>query len=252
MAGVLAAVLVVVFGVLIFLNRSRHKDFDLPLQKALAAVPSISAYSQHDETQTQISDRRLQIVGVYDVDTAHRSFASYSTTTLFLPGSPAGHSFSHWDIAIGDDVYIKIDTTDKLLSNSIQRFPQWKHFVSNAIPAKYASIAIVGPIQDNLTLLAQNGAYLSLVKKWGPAPWGDESLLRYTFKLSGKTADIPGGPLSALVSHIGRTGTVDVWVDPKSFAVRHLVFSNPPYVSTSTISNINALQPIVAPITPGP
>ncbi len=230
------------------LTHTSQSGLDAPIRHAFAKVPSVTSYTQYVETRTKIGDRTLQIVGTYDVDHAQQRFGSYSTTTLFIGADTIGHSFTHWDVSIGNDVYIKVDSRDPVLQASIQRTPQWKHFTDTTIPGNYTSIAIAGPIQDNLTLLAQNGAYLSLLKNHGLERWGNEPLLRYTFTLSKSAFGISDGPLNALVGRIGKNGTVDVWIDPHSFDVRYLLFTSDPYFSTTTISHINTPLPIDAPL----
>ncbi len=230
------------------ITQSAQVAADVPMQKALARVPSIHSYTQYVETQTKVDDRRLQIVGVYSVDTEQKQYASYSTTTLFIGSDPRAHTFVHQNIAIGDDVYLKIETADPALQASIQTTKSWQSFKSNAIPKNFTSIAIAGPLQDNIEVLGKNGAYLVPVASFGAVQWGAESLLRYTFRLSQKAFAVSDGPLNSLVLRVGHTGTVDVWIDPKNFAVRYLVFANVPYLSTTTITNINALLPLAPPI----
>jgi hypothetical protein len=225
-------------------------NFDVPFQKALAQVSSTHTYSQEVETSLTISDRTLRIVGVYEVDTDHKSYAGYSTTTLFIQGDPLGHSFTHQNISIDHVVYTKIDTSDSALRASIQRIPSWTSFKSTAIPERYSGVVINGPIQDNLTLLSNGGTYLLPQRSLGAQPWGDESLLRYTLSLSDRAFNLPDGPLNALVGRVGRTGVVDVWIDPTTSQVRHMVFQNPPYFSTTTILHINSLPLIEAPTAP--
>ena len=224
---------------------------DAAMQQALSKVSSITSYSQVVETQTRIGNRTLHIVGTYDVDTAQGRYASYSTTTLCIGADPTGHSFTHDDIALGHDVYLKIDSADPLLRSSMQRVPQWEHFTSDAIPQNLTDIAIAGPIQDNIAILGHHGDYLSLLHAHGLVQWGDASLVRYTFTLSRQAASVRDGPLNALIGRVG-PGTIDVWIDPQSFEVRHLLFTNPPYISTTTISGINTPPSITAPLVPAP
>ncbi len=211
-------------------------------------VASVTSYSQFVETEMKFPDRTLNIIGTYDVDTQNKRFASYSTTTLLIARDTKGHIFTHQDIAIGDDVYTKVETYDNLLTSSIQSSAKWQSFKSNAIPRQLASIAIAGPIQDNLSLLAENGKYLTFAKKQDVTQWGTESLLRYTFTLSSYAFEVSDGPLNAAVKRIGKNGMIDVWIDPTTFEVRHLLFTNPPYTSTTTISRMNTPLPIVAPV----
>ena len=242
---------VVVIGLcawLLYLKvRTDKLTLDPPIQKAFALIPSITSYSQAVETQMQFSDRSLKITGIYAVDHSNKRFSSYSTTTLFIPGDTSGHSFTHQNISIGDTVYNRVQTSDKLLQSSIQSSPKWRNFKNTAIPVKLADIVIAGPIQDNLAILSQNGLYLTLTHKSGQVMVGSEPLLRYTFKLSDKTSGLGEGALNAIVNRIGSQGTIDVWIDPTHFEVHQLLFTNYPYISTTTISDTNTPLQILAP-----
>lgn len=219
-------------------------QLDAPILAAFEQVAVITSYGQEVETRTVISNRALQIKGFYGVNDPDSAYSSYGTTTLYIPGDPGGHSFSHINLSIGDEVYTKVETTDPSLKKSIQNGPHWWHFKSTAIPSTLEGIVVPGPLQDNLQILSEGGAYLTLTKKYGPVMWGGDSLLRYDFKLSDK---IPlAGPLSAIRDRIG-SGTVGVWIDPATFAPRHLLFENRPYFSTTTIEDINSLPTLAVP-----
>lgn len=218
------------------------------MQKALALIPSVTSYSQYVETQIKIDNRTLRIVGIYTVDNATKQFASYSTTTLLIGNDAKPHIFTHQNIAAGDTVYFKIESQDALLKSSIQSSPHWRSFKNSEIPKNFTSIAIAGPIQDNLAVLSERGTYITLQRNSGTTQWGEESLLRYTFILSKKAFAVSDGPLNALVQRIGQQGTVDVWIDPQSFKVRHMVFANAPYFSTTTISHLNTPLPFEIPV----
>ncbi len=227
---------------------SRDQLLDSPIQKSLAQIQTITSYTQDIQTETKIDTKSLVIKGLYINDYKNNTYLSYSTTTLVVAGDATPHLFTHQNISQGDTIYLRVQTQDLLLKNSIQSTSEWQKFKNTSIPQKFAGIAIAGPIQDNLSLLSQNGAYLILHKKYGRVRFKDETLLRYTFSLSKKTATIPEGPLRAVVGRIG-SGTIDVWIDPQNFQVRHLLFTNTPYISTTTISNINTPPLIGIPTT---
>jgi len=214
-----------------------HRGPDAAMQRVFKEIPTITTYSQTIETQTLYSGELLAISGIYEVDYPHKAYAAYSTTTLFASIDNKPHAFTTDEITIGDNVYAKIDTTDPLLKPTIKRIPTWQHFSATSIPAQFTGAVIAGPIEDTLQILSDNGAYLSLIKQAGP---------HYTFKLSGVSPK-EDGPLMALLSRVA-TGTVEVWIDPQTTQVQELVFTNYPFVSTTTISDINALLPITAPV----
>ena len=219
---------------------------DAPMQKALALVSTITSYSQQVDTQVKFPDRLLKITGIYAVDTPNKNYLSYSTTTLLIAGDPREHTFTHQDISIGDTVYNKVETSDPLLKSSIKSNPSWRSFKSNAIPASLANIIIAGPIQDNLAILSKNGAFLSLIKKSSQVAWDGNTFLRYTFTLSSNVSKVGNGPLSAIVGRIG-PGTIDVWINPSTYLVQHMVFTNGSYISTTTIGSVNTPLFITAP-----
>ncbi len=231
--------------------QSTRLSIDLPLQKAFTNTSSITTYDQVVETRAEFPDRSLAISGIYGVDTAKRSYSSYSTTTLTIHGDLQGHVFTHKNIAIGSDVYVKVETADKLLSASIKNGPMWQHFTATTIPHEFSSIAIPGPIQDNLSLMSDNGKWLTLIKKSGSEKLGSSTLLHYVFRLSGKGPNSEGA-LNAMILRITPTGTIDVWIDPATSMPRYLRFMNSTYVSTTTLQYTDPPTPIVAPIAGAP
>jgi len=204
------------------------------MMRVLEAIPSVTTYDQQIETRTTVSGRTLDIAGNYAVDYPDHAYAAYSTTTLVIDGVP--HSFTHANIAVGDDVYLRIDTDDPLLARSINRIPFWTHYTAGKIPPQLSGIAIAGPIEDTLQILGANGAYLHLIRHSGT---------HYTFVLSGISPK-DGGALTALMTRIA-TGTVDVWIDPAHDTVTQIVFTSLPFVSTSTITQVNAPLTITPP-----
>lgn len=220
---------------------------DAPIKEAFAYASGALTYSQQVETTAYFPERKLFIFGTYDVDTPQRKFAAYSTSTLSILHDPVAHTFTHTNISIEDTIYVKVETEDPLLQKTVQTDPGWQRVHKDAIPEKLASIAVWGPIQDNLKILSENGAYITLTKKWGEYTVGGELLRRYSFKVSGKTPESKTEALSALLDRIGKDGVIDIWIDARS-AVRMLTFQNPSYVSTTTLSKVNQPLTIEAPV----
>ncbi len=221
---------------------------DAPLKQALSEASKVSSYSQYIDTVVQFPARSLRIIGTYDTDTRNERYSSYSTTTLYIGTDRTGHTFTHKNIAIGKDVYVKIETNDKMLKSSIQQSHTWRHFTGDAIPTSFESIAIDGPIEDNLQLLGGNGKYLALTRKHGLESLNGEMLLHYSFKLSGKSEGTPAGPLTALMDRLGSNGLVDLWIGKDTAMPRVLRFKTDTYTSTTTLSSINMPLSIVPPI----
>lgn len=197
------------------------------------------------ETSATFPDRKLLITGVYSVDTKTRDFGSYSTTTLLIGRDPAGHVFTHTNLAIRDDIYMKLETSDALLKTTIQSSPEWRHYTKATIPKNLDGVAVPGPIQDNLQILGNKGAWVSKIKKQESSAWG-APLVQYTFKLSGRQPKTNDAARS-IASRIGAAGVIDVWIDPQSSEPRYLRFSNDSYVSTTTIFALNVPLPLSAP-----
>ncbi len=121
----------------------------------------------------------------------------------------------------------------------------WHAFNKNSIPSQFKDIAVSGPTLDNLLLFRDSGSYVTLVEKKGDAVWGDETFSRYMMKLSPDAPENPGGTLGTLLQRL-RGGTIDIWIDDQSM-VRHMVFQNDNYRSTTTLSNLNAPPAILPP-----
>jgi hypothetical protein len=225
-----------------------YETADITIIKAIKSVSNIKSYGQQVQTQTAFSDRSLKIIGTYLVDTPDQKFASYSTTSLFITGDPRPHVFTHEDIAIKDDVFFRVQTIDPFLIATIKNHTNWGYYKNGTIPKEDASIAIAGPLQDNLAIFSDNGQYLTNTKKIGIEVINGQTLTHYTFTLSKKAFTVGDGPLNAVVGRVGKDGVINVWINPSTFAVEQLLFTNAPYFSTTTIFSINAPLPIVAPI----
>lgn len=248
LVGCLGAGLVILGVSLLYIFYSTGKPAaDAPLKRAFEAAASTNSYTQLVETEAYFKDRRLYITGTYAVDASRRAYAALSTTTLFVAGDPVGHVFTHENISIGEDIYTRVTTTDSLLKKAIQQLPSWQHFTSVSIPKQLFGIAVAGPIQDNLRILADSGKWLSLEKKPREETLNGEELLHYTFSLSGAHPE-SAGALDAILQRIGSRGVVDAWIDPHTSQPRYLRFMNREYVSTTTLLYPDPSTPIEAPI----
>ncbi len=246
--GLLLLLAVIGLAVAEYADRKAH-EFDEPLIKTLEGIRSIQSYSQYVDTTTVVSDRPLRVFGWYIVDHGTRSYATFSTTTLRVPDGVLGagnHDFTHDNIAIGDTVYVKIDTDSEFLKPSINDSHEWHRFERDRIPETYKNIAIAGPILDNLRIFANNAAHLELVKKYGLETVGLEQLRHYRFKLKSVVPD--ESTVGALAERLGSEGTIDIWIDDDSSTIRRMYFARDPYTSTTTLSAFNEVPVITPPI----
>ncbi len=223
-------------------------EYDELLKKTLDTVPEIRTYSQKVETTVFLSDRKLHVEGMYSLNGPDSSFSSDATTTLsFFEGKQLKTSvFTLHNISIGNDVYVKVHTNDPQLQTTIPHSPSWRHFERTHIPPEFTNIAVSGPVLDNLLLLKEGGAYLSLIESHGTSEWNDAAYARYTFELSKEASVNLGGTLGSLMQRIGDTGTIDIWIDEAEARVKYMVFNGENYHSTTTISAINT-PPIIVP-----
>jgi hypothetical protein len=237
----------VIFGAIaaFWLLSTRKEIPDELLRRALANIPTIQAYTQHVTTETDIAGRVLHVAGIYHIDRAHNRFSSSATTTLTIPDGSEPQIFNLANVSIGEDVYVKVETADESLRSRIPHSPEWKHFNRIQIPDALKDIAIAGPILDNLLLFSEGGMYLDLVDNRGKEDFQGENLARYSFTLGGTPKDI-GGTLQTLMGRI-ENGSVDIWVDPDSAQIRHMVIARAEYHSTTTFENINHIPDIAAP-----
>lgn len=215
------------------------------LKKLFNTVNSVKSYTQEVQTRAVLSDRILEIEGVYSNDANTDVFAANVITNVIIPETDTPLTFSLENIAIKDSVYVKVETESDILAATIPTGPDWHLFAADSIPEEFLGIAIPGPILDNLAILSEGGAYVSLISYENSSMSSTEKLAHYRFRLSGEVPKNPG-PLTALIERIGKNGFVDVWIDKESLHVNQMVFSNPPYFSTTTIRSINT-PPVVSP-----
>jgi hypothetical protein len=190
------------------------------------------------------------VYGWYLVDHSRHSYAAYSTTTLSVPPGTLGvgnHDFTHDNIAIGDVVYVKIDTDSEFLKPSINDSHEWYRFTKDTIPDSYKNIAVVGPILDNLRIFANNAEHLELVKKYGLEHIDGKELRHYRFKL--KSIVPKESTVGALAERLGNEGTIDIWNNDKTHEIERMVFSHGSYTSTTTLSSYDSLDTITSPPT---
>ena len=227
----------------------RVHDLDVAAQKVIVWVSDVDSYTQYVETEVSFPDRALSVIGTHYTNRKEGRFAAHSTTTLTIPDESSGNesnTFTFHNIAIGDDVYTKIETDSPLLQKTIPHSPEWRHFTRTTIPEAFQSISIPGPILDNLKLFSEGGSYVSIAENKGPRDLNGQPCTHYTFKLSGKTPD-PGGPLPAILDRIGKNGTVDICASEEG-AILEMRFESESYRSRTLISDINSIPPIVAPL----
>lgn len=243
----LIAILITAYALFEYIDRKAH-EFDEPLIKTLEHMATVQSYSQYVDTTTVVSERPLRVYGWYHVDHNKRSYAAFSTTTLTVPGGIQGagkHDFTHDNIAIGDTVYVKIDTESEFLKPSINDSHQWQRFQKDSIPEQYKNIAVTGPILDNLRIFAGDAEHLELVRKYGLETVDGEALRRYRFIL--KSSVPKESTVGALQQRLGNEGTIDIWIEDATHTITRMIFSHPPYTSTTTLSNLNSLPTIVPP-----
>lgn len=222
----------------IYLFLTMPPALDEPVLNVLRALGSPIPYEQAVETSVRIGERQLRILGSYYVDHERQAYDSLATTTLsFVDGEEIG-TFTIANRVIGADVYTMVHTQSETLGKTVPENGVWKHFKRGAIAPEYVDISSDRPILDNLVLLRGEGAYLRLERKHGLVRYGDEELLRYTFRLSPIALDVTGGTMGAIVGRLGTTGLVELWIDEAS-GLRHITLSASDYSSTTTIAAMN-------------
>lgn len=243
--GIILAVLLIGIGYAYWHSTSEYR-FNALLKAALANAAKTTSYVQHVETTAGSDGNTLDITGTYLVDNAHKRYASYSTTTLSRPKSQPVVFFLG-DISIGSDVFVKITNKTPKFQLSIPADGVWKRFPANAIPAAYKNIAVVGPTLDGLRIFGNGGGYLSLIQTRQETLKGTV-LSRYTFMLS-RLAEMARDPfVKDIADHVGRDGTIDVWVDPSNEKVVSMRMTDGlSYTSTTTFSDFNEPLGITAP-----
>ena len=236
-----------IFAVVAVLGYFAYSSYrnSVALSKIYATVDSTSSYSQYVNTETILSDRLLEVEGTYFNNKKAREYASQATTTLTIPDQKEPISFTLSNIAIRDVVYTKIESESENNPITIPLGPTWHRFENDAIPEEFQSVSIPGPILDNLALFSRNGTYVKLVKNEGEDSTFGSPLQRYKLELSGETPSEESS-VTKLIERIGE-GTVTIWVDQETDHIHHIVFKNYPYVSTTTISNVNNPLPVLPP-----
>lgn len=225
-------------------NDVSDKVLDELLAESLALYGDISSYEHAVETLALFPDRSLSIEGIYRVDRDRMRFEAVSTTTLAFPGGPSDISFSLQNRALGRQVYVHVYTSSPVLKGSIPSHEEWQHFSADAIPESYRGIAVPGPILDNLLVLSEKGAYLSLHERPTRITEDGRALVRYVFNRSSRE---PGpGTLQALLGRVGN-GSVTLWIDESTHKPVRLVFAGHDYRSTTTLSHLGETLPIEPP-----
>jgi hypothetical protein len=217
------------------------------LKRVYANVEQVGFYTQTVRTETSLSGRNITVEGVYKNDLKNSSFGSISTTTVRVPDVSFPIAFTLYNISSGGNVYTKAESENPELVTTISVGTGWRQFDSREIPQEYKGIAIAGPVLDNLSLLSRKGAFLNLKKTTDDDRTFDEPLLRYTFTVKASLKD-HSGALSAIYERLKEDGTADIWVSEGEARVRHIVFKNPPYFSTTTITDINTPHLIDIPV----
>lgn len=229
-----------------YLYWTRPEAFDPALQKAFSNAANAGSYEEQVQTQDSLSGRTLNVDGTYLLDAPADRYASFSTTTLVTVGSKKPVIFSLDNISIGSDLYTRVQTESNV-PLAVPSSKTWQHFQADAIPSAYAGIAVAGPLLDNLKLFEGGGKYLTLTGEPVQEQQGGATLTHYTFKLSPAADLSSSGTLGVLMERIGEGGSIDVWIDTSDGTIRYMRFKNASYVSTTTISNVNATLSIEAP-----
>lgn len=230
---------------LVVRNRASDAVLDGLLATSLATYGDISSYEQQVETAALFPDRNLYIEGIYRVDRDRMRFETISTTTLSFPGGPSDINFSLQNRALGRQVYVHVHTSSPVLKGTIPSHEEWRHFSADAIPEAYRGIAVPGPILDNLLVLSEKGAYLSLREQPTRIVEGGKTLVRYVFARSSKEPS--PGTLQALLARVGNDGTVILWLDEATRQPIRLSFVGANYHSTTTLSRLGEMIPIEPP-----
>ena len=239
---VFAAASAAVFYYWYIKSATNDKTFDLAMKK----IAEIKSYGQHIETETAMSDRQLKVVGDYSVNNEENRFQSKSTTILVIPENNTRLSFTYENISIGNEIFLMVDSGDE--SPTIPKTTGWLRFSADNIPNDYTSIAVAGPVMDNLRLFSKNGKYVRILEKHDET-MENEDFWRYTLSLSEDAFKNDGLKiLGVLMERIGKNGTINVWIDKNNLTIKQIKIENLPYQSTTRISNINSITSINPPI----
>jgi hypothetical protein len=222
-----------------YVKNQQDKAF---IEQVFSSVESIDSYVQRVETELTVAERTVTIQGVYKNDRGKSAYASESTTTVQVPGSSSLFRFSTENIALDNRVYVRV-RADEGTPTTVPA-DVWHTFDFASIPKEFETLAIPGPVLDNLLLFSEGGRYLRLESAQGADTTFGVNALRYRFSASGVKPETPS-PLTVLLERIG-PGTIDVWVGASS-TLEALVITNPPYYSTTTLSDFNNPLGIAAP-----
>lgn len=225
----------------------RGPQLDSLAKKALENIETVTSYRQHVETETYIEDRHIKVVGDYTINETDKQFSSEAVTTLTLPDKTS-HSFSLQTITLGDTLFAKVQSQSPALNLTVPSSPEWKSFNIQAIPDTYREIATPRPPMDNLALFKNAGTYLIIKESRVDEEKNGERLARYVFNLSSKAFTETTGPVSMIAERVGVHGTVEVWIRESDAQIRHLRYSNAPYISTTEFTQINAVPALASPL----
>lgn len=213
----------------------RSPQLDELILEAFANAELTTAYSQEVETETNIEDRHIRVIGAYVLDDANKRYSSQATTELTLPDGTV-HTFNLHTVTIGDDMYTRVESQSAALNLTVPASREWKNFKTNAIPAEYRDIATPRPPIDNLTLFRKNGEYLTIKEGRRGEDHDGEHLARYSFGLSSLAFTETTGPVSMIAERVGVHGDIDVWVRESDKQIRYIRLSNHPYSSETKIT----------------
>lgn len=226
--GILLSSFLFVTGCYLFFTQSEKTlEFDQDLVLTIANTSEIAAYTQTATTTFSQDGRKLVIVGRYYVDDRNRIYASYSTTTLEIPtkeshvGEP--HTFTHENIAIEDDIYVRVTTSSEVLKSQIKHDSNWRQFKAAEIPNDFKDIAIPGPLLDTLGIFSDSGVHLELVAQ-NIAISDARELYQYTFRL--RSVPVDKGYLTVVGSRLYPEGVINVYINQNTKQVERISMKN--------------------------
>ncbi len=240
----IVAVTLIFFG-LIYSKAGRINQLDPAAKNILDSMGLIRTYRAHVDTWAVLGTKTLHITGTYLINAPKNSYASYSTTTLTLPGVSSIDYFTLKNISIGEDVYTKLESTSTIILRTMPLTNGWVHFKKNTIPESFTGISISGPVLDNLLIFSENGKFLTYINSV-PTKVKSGTLPKYYFKLS-KETPTPESTLEALFNRIGNDGMIEVSIDPQNNRLEYFKFFNKTYTSTTTVSDLNGTVTIDPP-----
>lgn len=239
------SLLVISGGVVAFIF-FQNKEQNEVLRQVFTDAESVEFYTQKVDTETSVSERSIVVAGTYHIDKKGSIYGSFSTTTVRVPSISYPIEFTLENISANGKAYVRAKSDNQELNTTIPLGADWRVFRETEIPPAYKEIAITGPILDNLALFSEKGSLVRLEKALPGDTTFTYPLLRFQFSLRPEVAKRQG-PLAAIYERVGATGKVDIWVSAEDKKIRHMVFSNPPYFSTTTILNLGTPQAIDIP-----